>query len=126
MKTTQFVLAATVALVAVASAQSPAKKADDASATHHPNSASNGPAHAKAPSSVSGDMAKGKDASDKKAVATSVATSVGKQIKDAKMDKKNAKQAKDSIPAADAGAASHQLAFSGALIGAAAVLGAYL
>ncbi|KAJ2786947.1 hypothetical protein GGI15_001108 [Coemansia interrupta] len=126
MKSAQFAVAATLALVAVVSAQNPA--------VQHPELASSSAAAPKASSSVS---AAGKPAakidqahaSDKKPAATHPAVPNDKQNKVAKdigKDKKNAKQAKDNVPAPDANAASSQIAISGALLGAAAVIGALI
>ncbi|KAJ1860706.1 hypothetical protein LPJ73_001269 [Coemansia sp. RSA 2703] len=131
MKSAQFVVAATFALVAVVSAQNPV--------VQHPELASNSVAAPKATSSVNPagkpaakvDQAHAKDAngSDKKPAATHPAVPNDKQnknAKDANKDKKNAKQAKDNIAAPDANAASSQIAISGALVGAVAVIGAFI
>ncbi|KAJ2234226.1 hypothetical protein FB645_006328 [Coemansia sp. IMI 203386] len=127
MKSTQFALAASAALFAVVSAQG----ANTQHAEGVPSASAAGP---KASSSVSAaakpvgkdEKPKSKDAADKKGPVTNHADNADKHIKDAKdiKDKKNAKQAK--VPAPDANAASHQLAISGALVGAAAVVAAYI
>ncbi|KAJ1722085.1 hypothetical protein LPJ53_003454 [Coemansia erecta] len=131
MKSAQFAVAATFALVAVVSAQNPGAQ--------HPEVISNSAAAPKATSSVGAagkpaakaDQAHAKDAaaSDKKPAATNIVVPNDKQNKIAKdvgKDKKNAKQAKDNVPAPDANAASSQIAISGALLGAAAAIGALL
>ncbi|KAJ1890494.1 hypothetical protein LPJ66_007444 [Kickxella alabastrina] len=137
MKSTQFALAASVALIAAASAQSTSRNPDEALVTARSESVSHASSNSKAPSSASSDnksnnkddKPKSRDATDKKTAITSAVANAGKQIKDAKdanKDTKNAKQAKGNSPAPDANGASHQIALSGALLGAAAVLGAYI
>ncbi|KAJ1648400.1 hypothetical protein LPJ64_000349 [Coemansia asiatica] len=127
MKSIQFALAASVALFAVVSAQG-------ANTQHEESAPSVSAAGPKASSSISAavkpvgkdEKPKPKDAADKKVHVTNNLDSAGKQTKDAKdaKDMKNAKQAK--VPAPDANAASHQLAISGALVGAAAIVAAYI
>ncbi|KAJ2060609.1 hypothetical protein GGI17_003647 [Coemansia sp. S146] len=124
MKTAQFVVATSIALAALASAESTNKVADEASATHHANSATSPSANANAKPSKD-DKAKATKEAAKKVEGSGSAADHNKQSKDKSKETANAKDAK-SAASPEANVATRQLALSGALVGAAAIIGSFI
>ncbi|KAJ2083509.1 hypothetical protein H4R24_000782 [Coemansia sp. RSA 988] len=129
MKTIQFVAVTTVALAAVASAQSAEKKMGDMSANQNTNSVSGASPNAgisSDPKAPKEDKPKAKAPAATNGAAKPAAGSDKKQAET--KNTKERKSAKENISSAapDANAASHQVAASAALLGAAMIAGAYI
>ncbi|KAJ2089156.1 hypothetical protein GGI16_006256 [Coemansia sp. S142-1] len=123
MKTVLFAVATSVALAALASAESTNKVADEASSTHRANSATSPSVHANA-KPPKDDKAKAVKEDVKKAEGSGSAADHSKQAKDKSKETANAKDAK-SAASPEANVATRQLALSGALVGAAAIIGSF-
>ncbi|KAJ2512375.1 hypothetical protein GGI11_004754 [Coemansia sp. RSA 2049] len=128
MKTSQFIIAVSAVLVAVASAEGVDKKESIASVSQQTNGAA-GPSNGAKPAdatSVNGPKnikANAKGPADKKPQATGSPTKLQHQQQGKEKDRRNAKESMSAAP--DSGAATLQLGASAALAGAAAILGTF-
>ncbi|KAJ2811945.1 hypothetical protein H4S07_001738 [Coemansia furcata] len=124
MKTAQFVIATSIVLAALASAENTNKAADEASATQHANSSSENTNAKPLKDDKAKDTKDTKDAA-KKVEGSSNAAEHNKQSKSNSKEAANTKDAK-SAASPEANVATRQLALSGALVGAAAIIGSFI